>query len=46
MGREVTEPEWKWDSETTEESPPLGTLLSGRFSTLDSDPVEAVHDDR
>jgi len=48
MGSYVTAPEWESDeaSSKTTNSPPLGTLLSGRFSTLDIDSVEAVRDER
>ena len=48
MGSYVTAPEWESDevSIEPEDSPPLGTLLSGRFSTLDIDSVEAVRDER
>ena len=48
MGSYVTAPEWESDevSIEPEDSPPLGTLLSGRFSTLEIDSVEAVRDER
>jgi len=48
MGSYVAAPEWESDdaSVETNESAPLGTLLSGRFSTLEIDSVEAVRDER
>ena len=48
MGSYVTAPEWESDSAGVDaaDSPPLGTLLSGRFAAVDIDSVEAVRDER
>jgi len=48
MGSYVTAPEWETESASVEidDSASLGTLLSGRFSTLEIDSVAAVRDER